>query len=267
MSERWHLSPNVRLSLLLFFALFFGALGVLSTLFSCATDYWLLGSAELCRPGSGSRQTEATDGVLFHEGLFWRCSFPATSPKYALWDVWILKGPHVKVCQPAFLFPFPAKDPFWVNSRDSPAEPYEYHTAIVFRTFWSIFLITGVAAVVTGGLSVICTASLSNHKLYKVGGVLLLCGGVCLFAVVLMFLIWVQVLDTLEEFAQGQRVSGCTSFHLSIQNGVSFFLAPVASFFSLLSGLLFIVIAQSARSLRSHRTDKMPQSPELQTDL
>ncbi|XP_061664667.1 transmembrane protein 182-like [Syngnathoides biaculeatus] len=292
MSERCRLSLNVRLSVVLFFALFFGALGVLSTLFSCATDYWLLGSAVLCRPRSGSIQTEvvcsilldqefptvvtlepafsycckvvtqvyknAVDNTLFHEGLFWRCSFPATSPKYNLWDVWILKAPHVKVCQSAFLFPFPAKDPFWVNSGESPAEPYEHHAAIVFRTFWSIFLITGVATVFTGGLLVICTASLSNYTLYKVGGILLLCGGVCLLAVVLMFLVWVQVLDTLEEFAEGQLVSGCGSFHLSIQHGLSFFLAPVASFFSMLSGLLFIIIAQCARSPRPQHGDKMP---------
>ncbi|XP_051913122.1 transmembrane protein 182-like [Hippocampus zosterae] len=268
MSKPFHRSPDERLSVLLFFALFSVALGLLSTLFSCTTDYWLLGSAKLCHPGSGSRETEEADSMLFHEGLFWRCSFPATSPKYSLWDLWILKAPHIKVCQAAFLFPFPANNPFWVQSPDSPAaEPYEHHSAIVFRTFWSIFLITGVATVTTGGLAVICTAALSKHKFYKVGGVLLICGGLCLLAVVLMYVMWVHVLDTLEEFARGQQVSGCKSFHLSIQHGPSFQLAPVASFFSLLSGLLFLLIAQGVRSLEPHRTHKTPHPPELQTDL
>lgn len=91
--------------------------------------------------------------------------------------------------------------------------------------------------------------------------------GVCLLIVVLMYVMWVHVLDTLEEFARGQQVSGCKSFHLSIQHGPSFHLAPVASFFSLLSGLLFLVIAHGVRSLEPHRTHKTPDPPELQTDL
>ncbi|XP_077429468.1 transmembrane protein 182-like isoform X1 [Vanacampus margaritifer] len=258
MSERCRLRPNERLSVFLFLALFSGALGLLATLFSCATDYWLLGSMELCRP---PHMEAADNNMLFHEGLFWRCYFPVTSPKYSLWDLWILKAPHVKVCQAAFLFPFPAKEPFWAESSLSPAEASERPSAIVFRTFWSIFLVTGVAAVVTGGLCVICTAALSNRKLYKAGGSLLLSGGVCLLAVVLMYLLWVHALDTLEEFGRGRRASGCASFRLSVQHGASFLLAPVASFFSLMSGLLFLAIAPSARSL----TPSHP--PDVQTDL
>ncbi|XP_054654246.1 transmembrane protein 182-like [Dunckerocampus dactyliophorus] len=264
--ERRPLTGNASLSLLLFFALFTGTVGVLSTLFSCATDYWLLGAAELCDPGRGPR--DAQDVVrIFHEGLFWRCSLPALSPKYSLWDVWIFKPPHVKVCHAAFLFPFPAKLPFWAEPGDSPAEPYEHHSAIVFRTFWSVFLIVGVVSVVAGGLTVVCAAPLTKDKLYKVGGALLLCGGVCLLAMVLMYLTWVQVLDTLEEFALRQRVGGCPTFHLSVQHGPSFLLAPVASFFCLLSGLLFLVLARSTRSLVLDPKDKRPEPAELETDL
>ncbi|XP_077371468.1 transmembrane protein 182-like [Festucalex cinctus] len=269
MSEGCHLNPNERLSVLLFFALFCGALGLMATLFSCATDYWLLGSLQLCHPPDIQAADNNNNMLVFHEGLFWRCYFPAASPKYSLWDLWILKVPHVKVCQAAFLFPFPAKVPFWVESSLSADEPSERHSAIVFRTFWSIFLITGVATVLTGGLSVICTAPLSNHKFYKVGGILLLCGGACLLAVVLMYLIWMQVSDTLEEFAGGRRANGCGSFQLSVQHGASFLLAPVASFFSLLSGLLFLLISHAARSLAPHRTRTTTAShpPDVQTDL
>ncbi|XP_077429477.1 uncharacterized protein LOC144056479 isoform X2 [Vanacampus margaritifer] len=127
MSERCRLRPNERLSVFLFLALFSGALGLLATLFSCATDYWLLGSMELCRP---PHMEAADNNMLFHEGLFWRCYFPVTSPKYSLWDLWILKAPHVKVCQAAFLFPFPAKEPFWAESSLSPAEASERPSAI-----------------------------------------------------------------------------------------------------------------------------------------
>ncbi|XP_077582538.1 transmembrane protein 182-like [Stigmatopora nigra] len=268
MSEGCNLTTNDRLSVLVFFALFSGAVGVVATLFSCATNYWLLGSAKLCHPGRSLTGTEIeTSDILFHEGLIWRCSFPVTSPKYSLWDLLFLKEPHVKVCQAAFLFPFPVKHPFWVESQELPDEPYEHHAAIVFRTFWSIFLIMGVTTSLCGGLSVICTAPLTKHKLYKAGGALLLCGGLCLLVVVFMYIIWVQILDTLEKFAQGQHMNGCTSFQLSIQHGPSFMLAPVASFFCLLSGLLFLVLARSTRSFGPKWTSKMPQPLEIETDL
>ncbi|XP_061919021.1 transmembrane protein 182-like [Entelurus aequoreus] len=262
--ERRSLTRNENLNVLLFFALFTATSGVLSTLFSCGTDYWLLGAAELGDAEGVPRDPQEVVRI-FHEGLFLRCSLPASSPEYSLLDLWLLSPPHVKVCHAAFLFPFPARGPFW--SGESPAEPYEHHSAVVFRTFWSIFLITGVATVVAGGLTVVCAAPLSNPKLYRAGGALLLCGGVSMLAVVLMYLMWVQVLDTLEEFALWQRVSGRPAFHLSVQHGPSFFLAPVASFFCLLSGPLFLVLAQSARSLEQHHQDKRPEAPMLETDL
>uniref|UniRef100_A0A3Q1JZE3 Transmembrane protein 182 n=1 Tax=Anabas testudineus TaxID=64144 RepID=A0A3Q1JZE3_ANATE len=223
-------------ALLLFLALFFGAVGFLFTLLSCGTEYWLL-AAESCsrsedRKGKQIHDREAVDDIrIFHEGLFWRCSFMAGSPESSLWDLWITSQPSPKICQAAFLFPV-------------PTEPHEHHSAIVFRTFWSIFLVTGVASVVIGGFVVICAAPLTNHQLYRVGGALHLCGGLCLLAVLVMYLMWVQVLDTLEQFALHQRVLSCPSFHLSIQHGPSFLLAPVAVFFCLLSGLFFILIGR-----------------------
>uniref|UniRef100_A0A4W6D7U5 Transmembrane protein 182 n=1 Tax=Lates calcarifer TaxID=8187 RepID=A0A4W6D7U5_LATCA len=123
---------------------------------------------------------QALDSVrIFHEGLFWRCSFMVTFHDYSIWDLWIFNQPSSKVCQAAFLFPFPVNDPVgsWVEPHGLPREPYEHHSAIVFRTFWSIFLVTGVAGVVVGGFAVICAGPLTNHKLYKVGGALQFCGG------------------------------------------------------------------------------------------
>uniref|UniRef100_A0A3Q3SZ11 Transmembrane protein 182 n=1 Tax=Mastacembelus armatus TaxID=205130 RepID=A0A3Q3SZ11_9TELE len=238
------MSPAERLRVLLFLALFFGAVGFLFTLLSCGTEYWLL-AAESCSR-SGGRGAAVKDVRIFHEGLFWRCSFTATSHENSMWDLWISKQPLSKVCQAAFLFPFPLNKPLqpWVEPHSLPTEPYEHQSAIVFRTFWSIFLVAGVAAVVIGGFISICAGPLTNHKLYKVGGALQICGGLCLLAVVVMYLMWIQVLDTLEQFALHQRVSSCPSFHLSIQHGPSFLLAPVAVFFSLLAGLLFILLGQ-----------------------
>lgn len=47
------MSPAERLKLQLFLALFFGAVGFLSTLLCCGTDYWLLATESCGRPGPG----------------------------------------------------------------------------------------------------------------------------------------------------------------------------------------------------------------------
>ncbi|KAM9333966.1 transmembrane protein 182-like [Symphorus nematophorus] len=273
------MSPAERLKVLLFLALFFGAVGFLFTLLSCGTEYWLLAAGSCSWPeesygggggggGGGLREgkssSQALDGVrIFHEGLFWRCSFVAASNEFSVWDLWISNQPPSELCQAAFLFPFPVNEPMGsrMELRGLPTEPYEHHSAIVFRTFWSIFLVTGLTAVLTGGFVVICAGPLANHKLYKVGGALQLCGGLCLLAVVVMYLMWVQVLDTLEQFVLHQRVSSCPSFHLSVQHGPSFLLAPVAVFFCLLAGLLFILVGRSVQGTQLEKRDKILQRP------
>lgn len=47
------MSPADRLKVLLFLALFFGALGFLFTLLSCGTEYWLLAVESCSRPVEG----------------------------------------------------------------------------------------------------------------------------------------------------------------------------------------------------------------------
>ncbi|KAG7236208.1 hypothetical protein INR49_001326 [Caranx melampygus] len=258
------MSPAERMKLLLFLALFFGAVGFLFMLLSCGTEYWLLGAESCSRPEDGRGAVNSMR--VFHQGLFWRCSFTVTSHEFSSWDLWIrenchLNQPQSKVCQAAFLFPFPVEVPVrpWAELHSLPQEPYEHHSAIVFRTFWSIFLISGVAAVVVGVFVIICTAPLANHKLYKAGGALQLCGGLSLLAVLLMYLTWVQLLDTLEQFALHRSLSSCPSFHLTVQHGPSFLSAPVAVFFCLLAGLLFILVGRSLHPGRQKTGDQIPE--------
>ncbi|CAL8322654.1 unnamed protein product [Merluccius merluccius] len=245
----------MKLSVALFFAGLFGALAALCILLSFGTDYWLLAS-ETCRPGPagslgpGDVVIERGDVVLnsepavesttfYHEGFFWKCisTDDSVDDTNLLWKLWLANQPQSKVCVHAYLFPFPV---------DSPAHnATSYESAIIYRGFWSVFMLIGVAAVVVGGFVIICAAPFACHQLYKAGGGLFLLSGVFLLCVVVMYVLWVQVLDVVGLYVDYQRAMVCPGFQLSLHYGPSFMLAPVGIFFALLSGLLFLLIGRS----------------------
>lgn len=63
----WDMSPAERLKVLLFLALFFGAVGFLFTLLSCGTEYWLL-ATESC---SRSEDRNGVSGLRGEEQNIW----------------------------------------------------------------------------------------------------------------------------------------------------------------------------------------------------
>lgn len=244
------MSCSMKLSVALFFAGLFGAFAAVFVLLSFGTDYWLLVS-ETCgpefegtqRPGGAfvevmpHNDTEYTT-VYYHEGFFWRCSFgPDVEDDDLLWKLWFTNQPESKVCMHAYLFPFPVSD----QTHNATA----YESAIIYRGFWSIFMLIGVAAVVLGGFVIICAAPFASHRLYKVGGGLFLASGLFLIGVVVMYVVWVQVLDIVTVYEEHQRATFCSGFRLTLHYGLSFMFAPVGIFFCLLAGLLFLLIGRS----------------------
>ncbi|XP_026231586.1 transmembrane protein 182 [Anabas testudineus] len=235
----------MKLSVALFFAGLFGALAAVFILLSFGTDYWLLAS-ENCRPKSNAsllkgateaRGDDSSDVTLYHEGLFWRCSFQDSGDnENLLWKLWFTNQPHSKECIHAYLFPFPVSQ----QTHNST----EYDSAIIYRGFWSIFMLIGVAAVVLGGFFIICAAPFASHRLYKAGGGLFLASGLFLLCVVVMYVLWMQVLDVVDGYIV-QRSAECENFKLSLTYGLSFMFAPVGIFFCLLAGLLFILVGRA----------------------
>lgn len=242
----------MKLSVALFFAGLFGALAAVFILLSFGTDYWLMAS-ETCKPDpSGSvgpvgvsperadivMQKDSSDLTLYHEGFFWRCSFGANMDNdNMIWKLWFTNQPSSKVCMHAYLFPFP------VSQQSHNATQYD--SAIIYRGFWSIFMLVGVAAVIIGGFVIICAAPFASHCLYKTGGSLLLISGFFLLCVVVMFVLWLEVLDVVTVYVDYQRSTLCQNFSLSIDYGLSFMFAPVGIFFCFLSGLLFLLIGRT----------------------
>lgn len=244
----------MKLSVALFFAGLFGALAAVFILLSFGTDYWLLAS-ESCGPnptepaaqggvaierGDLAVQEAPGDVTLYHEGFFWRCSFGGDmADGILLWKLWFTTQPHSKVCMPAYLFPFPIS----LQTHNST----EYDSAIIYRGFWSVFMLIGVVAVALGGFVIICAAPFASHRLYKAGGGLFLTSGLFLLGVVVMYVLWLQVLDVVDVYVEHQRSTLCPNFQLSFSYGLSFMFAPVGIFFCLLAGLLFLLIGRTIR--------------------
>lgn len=247
----------MKLSVALFFAGLFGALAAVFILLSFGTDYWLLAS-ETCNhktegavgPGGVTIErgdvvvqdagSEASHVMLYHEGFFWKCSFGGSEDDDdLLWKLWFTNQPHSKVCMHAYLFPFP------VSHQTHNAT--EYDSAIIYRGFWSIFMLIGVASVILGGFFIICAAPFASHRLYKAGGGLFLTSALFLLCVVVMYVLWLQVLDVVDLYVEHQRSTVCPDFQLSLHYGLSFMFAPVGIFFCLLSGLLFLLIGRTVQ--------------------
>ncbi|XP_026074621.1 transmembrane protein 182-like [Carassius auratus] len=243
----------MKLHVALFFAGLFGALATLFILLSFGTDYWLLAS-ETCNSHSKGPVTlqrgdivvnqgqdhfsEDQDITFHHEGFFWRCSFNEIMDGDDLWKFWFENQPHARQCKPAYLLPFPFPDQSYNTT--------SYQTAIIYRGFWSVFMLLGVAAVVAGGFIVICAAPFANHCLYKAGGGLYLISGFLLLVVTVMYVFWLDVLDVISSYKEYQTYK-CSGFELSLSYGLSFMFAPVGVFFCLLSGLLFLVIGRAVQ--------------------
>ncbi|KAF7215569.1 transmembrane protein 182 [Nothobranchius furzeri] len=243
----------MKLSVALFFAGLFGALAAVFILLSFGTDYWLLAS-ESCTPNpDGSSLTDKSAGQLgaeqggrdstvsYHEGFFWGCFSGGHTDGIELdWASWLTSShPSFKQCVPAYLYPFPIL---------ASNETAEYSPILIYKGFWSIFMLISVAAVLLGGLLIICGAPFASHRLYKAGGGLFLVSGFFLLCVVVLFILWFQLSDTLEAHVKYQLIKFCPGFNLSISYGLSFMFAPIGVFFCLLAGLLFLLIGRTVQN-------------------
>ncbi|XP_012497381.1 PREDICTED: transmembrane protein 182 isoform X2 [Propithecus coquereli] len=113
----------------------------------------------------------------------------------------------------------------------------------VYRGFWAVLMLLGVVAVVTASFLIICAAPFASHFLYKAGGGSYIAAGILFSLVVMLYVIWVQAVADMESY-RNMKMKDCLDFTPSVLYGWSFFLAPAGIFFSLLAGLLFLVVGR-----------------------
>ncbi|KAM4795039.1 transmembrane protein 182 [Rhinophrynus dorsalis] len=229
----------MKLSIGIFFGGLFGALGILIFLVAFGTDYWLLAmEVEKCSGNQSVGLNESHPVLLHHEGFFWRCWFNGHSgeDQHNMETFWFTKQAPTKNCTHAYLSPFPM-------NRDN-SNSTSYHSAIVYRGFWTVFMLLGVVTVVAGGFFIICAAPFTNYRLYKAGGGLFITAGILFALVVVMHVIWVQSVSDIKSYTD-IRQQDCSQFTVYIRYGWSFMLAPVGMFFSLFAGMLFLLVGHT----------------------
>ncbi|KAM4698894.1 transmembrane protein 182 [Discoglossus pictus] len=230
----------MKLSIGIFFGGLFGALAILIFLVAFGTDYWLLAvEVEKCPEHHEDFGVEESHpALLHHEGFFWRCWFKGDvdNDTNSMSTFWFTNQAPSKNCTHAYLSPFP------MNREDNNSTAY--HSAIVYRGFWTVFMLLGLATVIAGGFIIICAAPFTNHRLYKAGGGLFITSGIFSTLVVVMHVIWVQSMTDLKTYTD-IRQQYCSQFSVNVRYGLSFMLAPFGIFFSLLAGMLFLLVGHT----------------------
>uniref|UniRef100_A0A8C6U4A8 Transmembrane protein 182 n=1 Tax=Neogobius melanostomus TaxID=47308 RepID=A0A8C6U4A8_9GOBI len=135
-------------------ALFGGVLGVLGTLcffLAFATDYWLVAS-DNCGPTEMPKTTQDENGTVVRQiQLYMHC---------------FTNQPESKVCVHGYLFPLPVSL--------GPVPHPMYDSTAVFRGFWTVLMILALLCAPIGGFLLVCGIPFYSHKLYRVGGALLI---------------------------------------------------------------------------------------------
>ncbi|KAK7899516.1 hypothetical protein WMY93_020369 [Mugilogobius chulae] len=224
-----------------------GVLGVLGTLcffLAFATDYWLVASDNCGRTElktakqdeNGRRCTACRPSALalHHEGFFWRCTFEVEITAEPYLSTLYTNQPESKLCIHGYLFPLPVAL--------GPVPHPMYDSTAVFRGFWTVLIILALLCALVGGFLLVCGVPFYSHKLYRVGGTLLMLpvkihpNISCLFlSVLLLYVMWVELVDVSRYILQDNSET-CPKADVQIHYGLSFMVAAAGVPLVLISG-------------------------------
>lgn len=234
-------------------------IGTLCFFLAFGTDYWLLAS-DNCGPYAWPTETTAAVGnrtnateiqpveavteapsvlTLHHEGFFWRCVFQVEPPAHALLATLLVNQPESKVCIHGYLFPLPVA----LGQVPHP----NYDATAVFRGFWTVLVILGLLSALLGGFLLVCGVPFISHKLYKLGGALLITAACLFLLVLLLYVLWMEVVDV-KRYVLQERGDACRDPEVSVLYGLSFMAAAAGVPLELVSGLVFMLAGRALRA-------------------
>ncbi|XP_045887246.1 transmembrane protein 182-like [Micropterus dolomieu] len=236
----------------------FGAVGTLCFFLAFGTDYWLVAS-DNCGSYTWQTQTKlrgekdangteillveavtvsAPSLTLHHEGFFWRCVFQVEPTAHAVLATLFTNQPESKVCVHGYLFPLPVA----LGQVPHPS----YDATAVFRGFWTVLIILGLVAALTGGFLLVCGVPFISHKLYKLGGAFLIAAACLFLFMLLLYVLWMEVVEV-KRYVLQERGEACPHAQVSVLYGLSFMVAAAGVPLELVSGLIFLLVGRVLR--------------------
>uniref|UniRef100_H3CKH6 Uncharacterized protein n=1 Tax=Tetraodon nigroviridis TaxID=99883 RepID=H3CKH6_TETNG len=234
-----------------------GAVGTLCFFLAFASDYWLVAS-DNCGPytwptkttSAGKRDANGTEIqlakavtesppflTLHHEGFFWRCVFQVEPTTHAVLATLFTNQPESKVCVHGYLFPLPVAL--------GPVPHPIYDATAVFRGFWTLLIILGLAAALAAGkvfAQKLCSAVHICHVAAE--DVNLRSNDTCLFLLMLLlFVLWMEAVEVKHYILQ-ERGEACPHAEVTALYGLSFMVAAAGVPLQLISGLIFLLVGR-----------------------
>ncbi|XP_024139633.1 transmembrane protein 182 [Oryzias melastigma] len=237
----------------------FGVVGTLCFFLAFGTDYWLVasdncGSYATPTPPTVDKDANKTEMAseeavtaspssltLHHEGFFWRCVFQMEPSAHAVLTTLMINQPTSKLCVHGYLFPLPVA----LGQVPHP----NYDTAAVFRGFWTVLVILGLASALAGGFLLVCGVPFISHKLYKLGGAFLITAACLFLATLLLYVLWMEAVDVARYILQ-ERGESCPQAEVSVLYGLSFMVAAAGVPLELVSGLVFMLVGRALSGSR-----------------
>ncbi|XP_056295825.1 transmembrane protein 182-like isoform X2 [Pseudoliparis swirei] len=234
----------------------FGLLGTLCFFIAFGTDYWLVASDD-CGPytwptkrtlseDANGTETQLVESVsspppslaLLHEGFFWRCGFQVEPTAHATLATIFTNQPESKVCIHGYLFPLPVAL--------GPVPHPSYDATAVFRGFWTVLVVLGLVAALTGGFLLVCGVPFASHRLLTLGGAFLLAAACLFLLTLLLFVLWMELMDV-ERYVLQERGEACPRARVSALYGLSFMAAAAGVPLELVSGMVFMLAGRALR--------------------
>uniref|UniRef100_A0A8C2WBZ4 Transmembrane protein 182 n=1 Tax=Cyclopterus lumpus TaxID=8103 RepID=A0A8C2WBZ4_CYCLU len=216
----------------------FGLVGTLCFFLAFGTDYWLVATRRMCRR------------LIRFVGCFWGFSlhFSAlfvllpqkTFSLHLFFLFHVANQPESKLCIHGYLFPLP------VALGPVPHPSYDA-TAGMFRGFWTVLIVLGLVAALTGGFLLVCGVPFSSHKLHTLGGAFLIAAACLFLFVLLLFVLWMEVMDV-ERYVLQERGEACPQAQVSVLYGLSFMVAAAGVPLELVSGMVFMLVGRALRA-------------------
>ncbi|XP_038172532.1 transmembrane protein 182-like [Arvicola amphibius] len=117
---------------------------------------------------------------------------------------------------------------------------------LVYRGFWTIFIILGAASSLSGGFLLVYGVPFASAGCYKVGGGFLMISGALFSLILSLFVLWKEYAVDFPKYISIERSNKCVPENvlIDVKYGWSFIFAAFGTPFVCISGIIFHLIGR-----------------------